>query len=123
MNSIIATAETQQSETQSFTDIRAQWKALAADRKITNQDIAALCIYRSMIRGEGKEATIQRLHKSYSPITNTVKLANGASPYWSVRVALYMTRNSSLIEWLTPDEKQALLSMAKTISMSDMEAT
>lgn len=123
MNSIIATAETQQSESQSFTDIRAQWKALAADRKITNQDIAALCIYRSMIRGEDKEATIQRLRKSYTPITNTVKLANSASPYWSVRVALYMIRNSSLIEWLTPDEKQALLSIAKAISMSDMGAT
>jgi hypothetical protein len=45
-------------------------------------------------------------------------LANGAAPFWGLTLALYMIRNSTLIEWLSPDEKQELLLIAKAIKIT-----
>jgi len=113
-----ATQEAQASTTQvTFKDIRPQWKALAAERKITREDIAALCIYRSLIKGEGKEGAISRLRKSFSPITNPVKLENGAYPYGSLASALWMTKHSTFITWLDDESKQSLLILAKEIKV------
>jgi hypothetical protein len=120
MMNLITTADTSASS-KSFTDIRPQWKALAADRKITSQDIAALCIYRSMIKGKGKDDAIERLRRSFIPVTNPIKLANGAAPFWGMTLALYMIRNSTLIEWLSPDEKQELLLIAKSIKITGLD--
>jgi len=105
----------------SITDIRAQWKALAASREITREDIAALCIYRSMYTGEGKEGAISRLQKSFKPISNLVKLENGAYPYGALDTALWLAKKSTLVSWLTEEERTELLSIAKEIKIKGKE--
>jgi len=102
-------------------DIRQQWKALAAERKITREDIAALCIYRALVKEQGKNGAISRLQKSFKPITNPVKLENGAYPYGSLESALWAIKNSTLITWLDEEEKQQLLSYAKEIKVHGKE--
>ena len=122
-----ATEATQNNEAQASqkvsTDTRPKWKALAAERKITYEDMAALAIYRSMVKGEGKEGAISRLHKSFKPITNTVKLENGARPYLSLYFALWLVKKSTFISWLTEEEKQEMLAIAKSIKISGKEIT
>lgn len=113
-----ATQEAPASTTQeTFKDIRPQWKALAQERKITREDIATLCIYRSLIKGEGKEGAISRLRKAFRPITNPVKLENGAHPYGALRSALWMTKHSTFVTWLDDEPRQALLALAKDIKV------
>ena len=109
-----ATTEAQASTTQAtFKDIRPQWKTLAQERKITKEDIAALCIYRSLIKGEGKEGAISRLKKAFKPITNTTKLENGADPQGALKSAIWSIKYSKFAEWLDKDELAALLEAAK----------
>lgn len=113
-----ATNEAQASTTQStFKDIRPQWKALAQERKITSSDIAALCIYRSLIKGEGKEGAISRLEKAFKPISNPVKIENGAHPYGSLQSALWSIKYSNFIEWLDEPQKAGIIAMAKDIKI------
>lgn len=102
-------------------DIRPLWKALAAERKITREDIVALCIYRSLRKGEGKEGAISRLQKSFKPITNLVKLENGAYPYGSLESALWRLKNCTFMSWLSESEKQEILSLAKEIKIKGKE--
>lgn len=107
--------EAQASPAVTFTDIRPQWRKLAAERKITKEDIAALCLYRSMLRGGEKEDTLARLRKSFKPVTNIVKLDNGAYPYGSLQESLRMLKYSTVITWMTSEEAALLLSLAKSI--------
>lgn len=90
------------------TDIRAQWKALAAEKKLTVEDMAALCLYRSILKGEGLDGAISRLKKSFSPITSKVKLENGCTPYGSMLRAAGFAQYSHLKDWLTKEEKEQL---------------
>ena len=113
-----STTEAQASTQTSNTDVRENWKALAADRKITSSDIAALCIYRSMLRGEGAAGAESRLRKSFFPITNQVKLDNGAAPFGSLRIALGLIRYSTFYTWLTTAEQDAMWAIAKELSTS-----
>jgi hypothetical protein len=94
-------------------DIRPQWKALAAARQITKEDIAAYCIYRAVYKGQIPEGAKTRLHKSFSPITNPVKLLNGAQPYAALETAIHSIKYSHFAEWLDKDEMQQLLDAAK----------
>ena len=99
-------------------DIRQQWKALAADRNINSRDMAALAIYRSLKKGEGKEGAISRLRKSFKPVTNTVCLENGAAPYHALYLALWGIKYSAnLIKWLDEEDAQAILSLVKEIKI------
>lgn len=100
-----------------FKDIRPQWKALAQERKITREDIAALCLYRALVKEQGKEGSIGRLQRAFKPITNKVKIDNGAYPYGALDSALWMVKNSTLITWLDEEPKQALLALAKEIKV------
>lgn len=95
-----------------FTDTRAKWKARAAVRIITSSDIAALCIYRSIKQDEGVEGAKSRLRKSFCPITNPVKLNNGAAPFASLNNALWATRGSVFCSWLTADEQAKVWAIA-----------
>ena len=104
-----------------FKDIRPQWKALAKERKLDSSDMAALCIYRSMIKGEGKEGAISRMHKSFKPITNPAKLENGAHPYGSLSSALWSIKYSTFITWLDEDTKTTLFAIAKDIKAMGKE--
>lgn len=102
-------------------DIRQQWKALAQKREINREDIAALCIYRALVKEQGKEGAIFRLHKSFKPITNLVKLENGAYPYGALDIALWMIKRSTFITWLDEEEKEKLLALAKEIKIKGKE--
>ena len=117
-----ATTEAQASTTQStFKDIRPQWKTLAQERKITKEDIAALCIYRSLIKGEGKEGAISRLKKAFKPVTNPVKIENGAYPFGSLQSALWSIKYSNIMDWLDEPQKVAIIAIAKDIKISGGE--
>jgi len=96
-------------------DIRQNWKALAADRNIKSEDIAALCIYRALVKEQGIEGALSRLRKSFKPITNPVKLANGADPDLALKNALWLTRYSALSKWLTEEEFKPIWEMGHTI--------
>lgn len=105
-----ATASTAQN---TFKDIRPQWKALAKERKITKEDIAALCIYRAMVKGEVPDGAKTRLGKAFKPITNVVKLENGADPHGALKLAIWSIKYSKFAEWLDKDQLTALLEAAK----------
>lgn len=98
-------------------DIRQQWKALAAERKIKSEDIAALCIYRALVKNEGKEGAIARLRKSFNPVTNTIKIQNGAAPYYALSVSLWRVKHSSLFSWLSDEEKETLVAISRDIKV------
>jgi len=94
-------------------DIRPQWKALAAKREITKEDIAALCIYRALYKGQIPEGAKTRLHKSFKPITNPVKLNNGAEPNAALMIAIHSIKYSHFADWLDKEELQQLIDAAK----------
>ena len=97
-------------------DIRQQWTALAAAKQITRQDIASLCIYRSLVKEQGKDGALSRLQKSFTPVTNKVKLENGAHPQHALRNALWLIKQSSLWSWLETDEQRSLEILSKELS-------
>lgn len=94
-------------------DIRVQWKVLAASRKIASEDIAALCIYRALIKEQVPEGAKSKLHKSFSPITNIIKLNNGAYPYSALETAVNSIKYSTFASWLDEEDLNKLLEAAK----------
>lgn len=99
-------------------DIRQQWKAHAASKKITAQDIAALCIYRALAKEQGQEGALSRLQKSFTPVTNPVKLANGQAPSAALKSALWAVGRSVMVEWLTEEEYKPVGEMALALHRS-----
>lgn len=102
-------------------DIRQQWKALAEKREIKSEDIAALCIYRALVKNEGKEGAISRLRKSFNPVTNPVKIENGAAPYFALSTALWSVKYSTLLVWLDEEDKAAVVALSKEIKIKGKE--
>ena len=115
-------------------DIRNQWKALAAAKKITYTDVAALCVYRALnklpdpdgtrvaiMQGYGKEGAIHRLRKSFSPITNHVKLTNGSAPFGTLTTALRMLKYSQIMDWLDPDDAKAIINLGLELSKENFQ--
>src|SRR5450631_2804852 len=72
-----------------FTDIRPQWKELAGKKELTSSDMAALHIYRAMVKGEGLEGAKSRLKKAFRPVTCEKKLINGARVWGGYQAALH----------------------------------
>lgn len=107
------TATQEATASTTFKDIRPLWKAFAKERKITKEDIAALCIYRAMVKGEVPVGANTRLLKAFKPITNTVKLENGADPQGALKSAIWSIKYSKFAEWLDKDELAALLEAVK----------
>jgi hypothetical protein len=101
---------------ETFQDIRRNWKALAEKKAISSSDMAALCVYRSLVKGQGKEGAIGRLQKAFGPITNPVKLANGMEAHMSVKSSLRGIPYSTFAGWLTKDELKAVTTMAQEIA-------
>ena len=99
-----------------YQDIRPQWKALAAKKELTSSDMAALAIYKSLVKGGGKEGAISRLKKSFRPITSPTKLANGADPHLAVTSSLRGIKYSNIAGWLTPAELKVLNDLAQEIA-------
>ena len=103
-------------------DITQQWKALANKRKIKSEDIAALCIYRALVKNKGKEVAIAKLRKAFSPITNPIKLNNGAESYSALAYALRMVKYSQVLTWIDNEEdKNAIIAMSREISIRGKE--
>ena len=110
-------------------NISTQWKALASARKITTKDVAALCVYRALLKspdedgtrtaimqGYGKDGAIARLRKAFKPITNDTKLANGAEPFGSMMTALRMVKYSEVYKWLDEEDQKKLYDLSIEIS-------
>lgn len=113
----------------SFKDIRQNWKQLAKDKKITKEDVAALCLYRALLKtstpddtaraiiiGNGKEAALSRLKKSFKEVTNTIKLANGAAPYGAAESALRMVKYSTVLTWLGENEQKIMIELGRALA-------
>jgi hypothetical protein len=94
-------------------DIRTQWKALAAAKEITREDIAALCLYRTLFKEQQSAEAKTRLHKSFAPIKNEIKLANGAQPYEALVAALRTIKYSHVAQWLDEEDRVKMLELAK----------
>ena len=91
--------------TTKYTDIRQQWKAHAASKKITARDMAFYVLYSAVRRELGTDETMRLLKKAFVPITNSKKLDNGAYPYGALRSALgKYSAPSTILLWLTPAE-------------------
>lgn len=110
-----ATNTTSEAIIRPIKDIRPQWKALAASRQITKEDIAAYCIWKSLYNDQIPESTKERLLKSFSPITNKIKLENGADARGALRVAINSLKYSNVAQWLDEDELKLLLEEAKIL--------
>lgn len=98
-------------------DIRQNWKDLANAKAIRKEDILALCLYKTLFKEQGKEEAIVRIKKSFIPIENEIKLANGAEPYAALSSAMYSLRGSNVYFWLEDADKEKLLTLAKEIKI------
>jgi len=96
-------------------DIRTQWKALASAKNIKSEDIAALCLYRTIYKEHTLEEGLNRIRKSFKPITNANKIANGAYPYGSLQASLRNIKYSSVVGWLDEEDKLKVIAMAKDV--------
>jgi len=94
-------------------DIRNLWKAHAATKTITREDIAALCLYRTLVQEQTAEDAKQKLFRSFSPISSPTKLANGSRPYDAMTYALGTVRYSVFAKWLDADDFARIEELAK----------
>lgn len=96
-------------------DIRENWKTLSAERRIEREDIAAYCIYKTLVKGYDKGHAKAKLLKAFKPISNINKLSNGVRPYNSLEESLRLIKYSAFSKWLEKDEMQILFDMSKDI--------
>lgn len=104
-------------------DIRQQWKALASEKKITAIDVAALCVYRALLdtEADAKATATALLLKAFAPVTNQIKLDNGATPRYSMLSALRLVKYSKVYEWLPEENRNDLAALALELSRSKFE--
>ena len=116
--SLVSVQETQITEEQRAAKkaeraaVKAIWKKLADARTISAQDIAALCLLRSL-KSSDTANTRARLHRAFSPITNKIKLENGATPYGSLERALRWLRYSDFAKQLPEATMKEMEALAK----------
>jgi hypothetical protein len=116
--SLVSVQETQITEEQRAANraehaaVKAIWKILADARTISAQDIAALCLLRSL-KSEDTENTKARLHRAFSPITNEIKLKNGSTPYGSLERALRWLKYSEFAKQLPEATLKEMEALAK----------
>ena len=130
---ITVTEATAEETPKAFTDIRPQWKELAGKKELTSSDMAALHIYRAIVKGEGLEGAKSRLKKAFRPITSEKKLINGAQAWGGYQAALHgisylswrynaETRKGANVKvyttaatWLNESELKTLLEIAEQL--------
>ena len=118
--SLVSVQETQITEEQRAAnraqriEVKAIWKKLADARTITIQDIAALCLLRSLESGDTANIKI-RLRRAFSPITNKIKLDNGAAPYGSLERALRWVYSSEFAKQLPEAIMEKIKAAAKEV--------
>jgi hypothetical protein len=109
--SLVSTQETQATKEQRI-KITAIWKELADAKTISSEDVAALCLLR-FLKSKNTEDIKARLHRSFSPITNKIKLENGAAPYGALERALRLLRYSEFAKQLPLDTLKEMEALAK----------
>lgn len=102
------------------------WLRLANNKQIIAADVAALCIYLAIRNKSESESedditaleisdAASRLKRAFSPITNTVKLANGADPYYSLKLALFRSKYSAFAQSLTGQQQAWIAKIAQEL--------
>jgi hypothetical protein len=116
--SLVSAQETQITEEQRAAKkaeraaVKAIWKTLADAKKITSQDVAALCLLRSL-KSNDTENTRARLLRAFKPITNKIKLENGAAPFGALELALRWLKYSEFAKQLPEDTQKQMEALAK----------
>lgn len=89
------------------------WKKLANEKKIQSRDVAAYALIKALYAKSNDKLEVAKalLYKSFTPITNSNKLANGSTTFSGLGYALYRAYWSTLMEELTPEEKEQFLSL------------
>lgn len=81
-------------------DIKKLWKDRANAKLNTVTDHIHYCVLRAMIsKSNDKEAIVKHLiRKSFTPVTNTIKVANGRFPFDTIFHNMYrLSKNSHLL--------------------------
>lgn len=95
-----------------YAAVKAIWKKLADARTITCQDVAALCLYKSIKLGLTDD-TKARLHRSFKPITNQIKLQNGCTPFEALEKSLRWLKYSEFAKQLPEETQKQMEALAK----------
>jgi len=98
-------------------NIKEFWKQLADKKTIASNDVAVLCILKAFHQEDPELAKVY-LSKSFKPITNTTKLANGAYPRYALWMALTSVPSSKLFAILTDEEKEKTKALATSLKGS-----
>lgn len=98
--------------------IKSLWKQLASESSFTATDIAALCLFRSMVAESPVDSAVCQLLQAFSPVTNPVKLSNGRLPYQSLVDALgsYRLSKSPLVSQQSTEDQQTFLKFAAEVN-------
>jgi hypothetical protein len=99
----------------------ALWKKLADEKKIAARYVAAHCIIRAMHSRSNEKLEVARalLLRAFTPITNANRLANGATPFDSLKAALYAAASSPLARQLDDADADAFASLCQVLRKED----
>ena len=97
----------------------ARWLELAKNKNITAADCATLCLYRTILKsddvGQQTENAVMHLKRAFSPISNTVKLENGASKYAALKQSLALLKYSNFFLALEFPAQEKISTLAKEV--------
>jgi len=93
------------------------WKKLANQKKIQSRDVAAYAMIKAIHAKSNDKLEVARalLYKSFTPITNANKLANGSTTFDGLEYALFRAQWSILIGELTADEQKMFRSLVEQL--------
>ncbi len=68
---------------------KTEFKKLAHEKKLTRYDMALYCLSKAILKDNSYERASIFLNKSFTPVTKSIKLKNGARPWFSLWDALH----------------------------------
>lgn len=98
-----------------------QWKQSARSKLITSYDMALLAFVKALNKDKPLEQASYYLSKSFKPITNKRKLANGAHPYFGMWDAIRNCKHSLLAKFLDEETISKIDVLASNIAPSYMK--
>jgi hypothetical protein len=102
-------------------EFRKIWKQTAAQKALTSNDMALLCLYRAQFKDavDFNDNPIEHaksyLRKNFKPITNPRKIACGAYPNLAAYRAIRWVELSGLFKLLSEEEKSRVKVIANNI--------
>lgn len=101
------------------------WKKLANEKKIQSRDVAAYVLIKALYAKSNDKLEVAKalLYKSFTPITNSNKLANGSTTFGCLEYALNRAYWSTLMEELMPEEKEQFLSLMGKLQKEEWSDT